>query len=166
MEEYCYFKDLKNFNLPPGSFQEIHQKTFFKGKVLVRISASNPVLVEIAGPRIEKVEVKGVKEFGFQVEADQDFYVGIQNRKGFFVKTSNVTVEFLMFSLKQAYDLFVKAKNLLVMLKDAPEYYDLQKESIKDLLKSLADLWGYYGYESKNMFKQLLNLIKKLERKI
>ena len=94
MEEYCYFKDLKNFNLPPGSFQEIHQKTFFKGKVLVKISASNPVLVEIAGPRIKKVEVKGVKEFGFQVEADQDFYVGIQNRKGFLLKLQMLRLNF------------------------------------------------------------------------
>ena len=164
LADTVYFKDIKSQILKPGAALEVRKKATFKGKVHVRISSTQPVLVNIAGPHIEQTEVRGVKEYSFTVEPGTEFYVGIRNKKGILAKSANVTLEVEMLGPKKVIEVYNRVKNMFSMLQEAPEFYELQKDNVKDILREVTDVWNQLGDEGKMLVKELMKLVKKLEK--
>ena len=164
MSTEIYHKDIQTFVLKPGEIQEHRHKAKMAGKVTIRISADNPVTVNIAGPHIEKTEVRGTREFGFTLEPDTEFYIGLQNPKsGFLAKAANATFEIEISGPKKAIDLLNKAKGAVQTISEVPDFYALQKDSIQTLLKESMEVWASLGNESKEVLKELMALAKKFE---
>jgi len=122
-------------------------------------------MINIVGPHVEQTEIRGVREYSFNVEPGTEFYIGIRNKTGFFIKSSSVTLEIEMYGPKKVIDIYNRVKNMLSMLQEAPEFYELQKDNIKELLKEVSEVWNQLGDEGKSIVKELVKLAKKLEQK-
>lgn len=164
LADTVYFKDIKSKRLEPGEIIEIRKKATFKGRINVRVTSDRPIMVSIAGPHVEQTEVRGAREYTFTVEPDTEFYIGVQNKRGIFVHPANVTLEVEMLGPRKAIEVYNKVKNMLSMLQEAPEFYEIQKENIKELLKEVTEIWNFIGSEGKSVVKELVKLTKKLEQ--
>ena len=162
--DYPYFKDAKSFTLEAGNSHETHKKAPFRGNVMIKISSTNPVNLNIDGPHVEKLEVSGSKEFMFPVEPDTEFFIGLQGKKSLFSDSSTVTLELQMLGAKKAYEVLEKVKNLISMLQDNPDFYELQKDAVKEVLKEVIEVWGQYGDETRKTVKELIALTKRMEK--
>jgi len=162
----AYYKDIRSYLLKPAERQEQKLRASHKGEVCIRIASDLPVSVDLTGPHIESTEVRGTKEFKFSIEPDTEFYVATQNKaRGFLAKPVNVTLEIEMSGSKKAIDVLEKAKSYLATLTEMPDFYDLQKDAVKELIKESMEVWTTLGGQGKATIKELMDLIKKLEAK-
>ncbi len=161
-----YYKDIKSQRISPGARQEYRYRAAFKGKMVIRISADNAVIINIAGPHIEQVEIKGTREFVFTVEPGTEVYVGLQSKGGWFASSANVTLEVEMYAPKKAVNVYERIKNMVSMLRELPEIYQLQRENVKELLKEVTEVWHVLGDEGRQLVRELMTVAKKLEEKM
>lgn len=149
--------------LEKESRQEIREKSLLKGKINIRITANKPVSVRIAGPHTELTQVKGTREFSFTIEPETEFFIAIQTPSGFFAKSAEVTVEIEKKGSKRALSVLEQVRNLTTMLRENPDFYELQKDTVKTVLAGVTEVWGHYGDESKSLVNELIATTKKLE---
>ena len=60
-----YKKDIRSFRVEKAGSRELRYVIPYGSSVTVRISATNPVIVTMAGPHVEQAEVMGTKEYKF-----------------------------------------------------------------------------------------------------
>jgi carbon monoxide dehydrogenase subunit G len=159
-----YKKDIQSFRVERGSSREIRYKIPYASTIVVRISASQPVDLTMAGPHIEQAEIVGTREFKFSSNPGNELVIRFQGKSGFFAKPSDVTVEIEMYTAKEATKVSEEVTNLLELLRDlGKDYYDLNKEYVQDVLKRLATVWKILDDETKAKAKELMTLAKKFE---
>jgi len=161
--DFPYHKDIRSFTLPAGARQEVRQKAKFKGRIQLRISSTGPVIFQITGPHVEQTEFQGTREVSFNVDPGTEFFIAFQNKSGFFVKPVSITVEVTMYGSKKAFEALEKVKNVTSLLRDTPDFYPLQREAVKEILKEAAEVWGHLDEEGKSVVRELIMLTKKLE---
>lgn len=164
--DHTHKKNINSYRLEKGAKQEIRDKPLLRGRVAVRVATNNPISVQVAGPHTEQVEIRGGKEFYFDVEPEQEFYIGLQALSGVFSKPAEVTVEVEIKASKKAVDLLERVKNLTSMLRDNPDFYDIQKDIVRDTLAQIVDVWGHYGPQTRQSVNELISTSKKLDSKV
>lgn len=161
-----YSRNVNKISLKPGETYDFKLHVPLKSLVKIKINSNNFVIVNISSQHLEQYTIRGFKKFVYRCDPDSEIYLSIQCKKGLFAKSSDVSIEVELLAPKIAVELYNKSKNILSMLKEIPEYYELNKELIKDILKKVIDVWDLIGSESKQTIKELINIIKKLDRKI
>jgi len=165
LPDYPYDKTLRSFTLMRGERQEIRKKARFKGKVDLRVTSNNPILLQIVGPHAEQREVHGTHEVSFDVSPGAEILIVTQNKQSFFTQPAYVTIELTMYGSKKACEVLEKVENMLSLLQDSPDFFDIQKEVVKEVLKEAAEIWGHLDEEGKQIVRNLIKLTKQLEEK-
>jgi len=159
-----YKKDIQSFRIEKGASRELRYTIPYGSSVVIRISASQPVLVTMAGPHIEQAELMGTKEYKFTAEPGTELVIRFQGKTGFFAKPSDVTVEVEMYTAKEAIKIGEELTNLLEVLRElGKDYYDLNKEYVREVLKNVSSVWKLLDGETKSKAKELMSLAKKFE---
>ncbi len=159
-----YKKDIQTFRVDKGTSRELRYVIPFGSLVTVRVSATQPVILTMAGPHIEQSEIAGTKEYKFTAEPGTELMIKFQGKSGFFAKPSDVTVEVEMYTAKDAVKVSEELTNLLEVLRElGKDYYDINKEHVQDVLKRLVGVWKLLDNETKSKAKELMTLAKKFE---
>ena len=159
-----YRKDVQSFRVEKGSEREVRYVIPYGSSVTLRVSATAPVLLTIAGPHMEQVELIGTREFKFTVDPGVDIVARFQGKTGLFAKASNITFEIEMYTLRDAIKVGEDIDNLLGVLKDlGKDYYVLNKEHVQETLKRMAVVWKFLDETTKSKAKELMNIAKKFE---
>jgi len=159
-----YKKDIQTFRVEKGAAKELRYVIPYGSSITLRVSATNPVIITMAGPHIEQTELAGTKEYRFTVEPGTELMVKFQGKTGFFAKPSDVTVEIEMYTAKDAVRISEELTNLLDVLRElGKDYYDLNKEHVQEVLKKLVSVWKLLDSETKTKAKELMSLAKKYE---
>lgn len=162
--DVLYKKDIQGFRIERGTTKEIRYPIPYASNVVVRISATAPVIIAMAGPHIEQSEVVGTKEYKFTAGPGSEFLIKFQGKEGFFVKPSDVTLEVELYTARDALRISEELKNLLEVLKElGKDYYDLNKEHIQDVLKRMVSVWNLLDEDTKSKARELMTLAKKFE---
>mgnify|MGYP005630685005 CR=1 FL=1 len=160
-----YKKDIQSFRVEKGASRELRYVIPYASSVVVRISASQPVAMAMAGPHIEQSEVVGTREFRFTTEPGTELMIRFQGKSGFFAKPSDVTIEIEMYTAREAVRISEELTNLLGVLRElGKDYYDLNKELVQSVLKKLASVWKLLDEETKRKARELMNLAKSFEQ--
>jgi len=118
----------------------------------------------MAGPHVEQMELMGTKEYKFTAEPGTELVIRFQDKTGFFAKPSDVTVEAEMYTAREAIKISEELTNLLEVLRElGKDYYDLNKEHIKEVLKNVSLAWKLIDEETKSKARELMSLAKKFE---
>jgi len=159
-----YKKDIRTFRVEKGATKELRFTIPYGSSVTMRLSATYPVMVTMAGPHIEQLELSGTKEYKFTVDPGTELLVKFQGKTGFFSKPSDITVEIEMYTAKDAIRISEELLNLLDVLRElGKDYYDINKEHVQDVLKRLVNVWKLLDDETKAKAKELMTLAKKYE---
>ncbi|ADI31950.1 hypothetical protein [Staphylothermus hellenicus] len=159
-----YKKDIQSFRVEKGGYKELRYKIPYASSVTIRVSATHPVLLNIAGPHIEQAEITGTREYKFTANPGSEAYIKFQGKSGFFAKPSDVTIEVELYTSKDAIKVSEELTNLLEVLKElGKDYYDLNKEHVQDVLKRIVNVWKILDNETKSKAKELMALAKKYE---
>lgn len=159
-----YKKDVQAFRIEKGSRKELHYRIPYGSAVSIRVSATSPVILNMAGPHMEQIKFSGVKEFKFTVDPGTDLYISFQGESGFFAKPSDITLEIELYTAKDAIEIGEEINNLLDVLNElGKDYYDLNKEHVKDVLRKIAKVWKILDSDTKKKAKELMELAKKFE---
>jgi len=159
-----YKKDIQSFRVEKEASREIRYKIPYASSIIVRVTASQPVSMTMAGPHIEQIEVVGTREFKFTSDPGNELVIKFQGRAGFFAKPSDVALEVEMYTSRDAIKVSEELTNLLGILKDlGKDYYDLNKEYVQDVLKRMVTVWRVLDEETRTRAKELMNLAKKFE---
>jgi len=166
MIEIVYKKDLQTITLKPGERREFRYKPELQSMVKIRLGSSGPLEIEIAGPHVERERIQGIKEYSFSSNPDSELMVGIQNPAiGFFGKPISVTVEVELLSDKKAVELLERVKGYLEAIREMPDFYEFQKEKIKETVQEIMEVWKLLGNSARQLCKELVETAKKLESK-
>jgi len=159
-----YKKDIRSFRVEKAGSRELRYVIPYGSSVTVRISATNPVIVTMAGPHVEQAEVMGTKEYKFTANPGTELMIRFQGKTGFFAKSSDITVEVEMYTTKEAVRVSEELSNLLEVLKElGKDYYDLNKEHVQEVLKKIVNVWKLLDEDTKSRAKELMSLAKKFE---
>ena len=159
-----YKKDIQSFRVEKAAFRELRYVIPYGSSVTVRVSATQPVIITMAGPHIEQAEVMGTKEYKFTAEPGSELLIKFQGKTGFFAKPSDVTVEVEMYTAKEAVRISEELTNLLEVLRElGKDYYDLNKEHVQEVLKKIVRVWKLLDEDTKSKAKELMAMAKKVE---
>ncbi len=159
-----YKKDIRSFRIEKGGSRELRYVIPYGSSITVRVSATNPVIVTMAGPHVEQAEVMGTKEYKFTADPGTELMIRFQGKTGFFAKSSDITVEVEMYTAKEAVRVSEELSNLLEVLKElGKDYYDLNKEYVQEVLKKIVNVWKLLDEDTKSKAKELMSLAKKFE---
>lgn len=159
-----YNKDVQKFRVDKGAVRELRYRIPFGSSVVVRVSASEPVDLTMAGPHAEEAEIVGVREFKFTGNPGDVLVIKFQGKQGFFAKSSNVTLEVEMYTSKDVVKVADEVANLLGALKElGKDYYTLNKEYVQDVLRRVASVWSLLNDEAKAKAKELMVVVKQFE---
>jgi len=158
-----YFKDIQSTYLKPGESRNYKFNAVFRGVVNIKVLCDSPIIVGIAASKPEKHVIKGSKEFNYQVEPDTEIYVSIQCKKGLFAKPANTTIAIEMLAPKRVIEFYTKVKNVLSMISEAQEFYEVHKRTIRELLDDSVSVWHLLGEEARQVVKDLVLTVKKLD---
>lgn len=162
--DVLYKKDVQGFRVEKGATKEIRYPIPYASNVVMRISASSPVIVTMAGPHIEQSEITGTREYKFTASPGSELVVKFQGREGFFAKPSEITLEVELYTAREALRTSEELKNLVDVLKTlGKDYYDLNKEHIQEVLKNMVNVWSLLDEDTKNKAKELMALAKTFE---
>ena len=159
-----YKKDIQSFRVDKGAVRELRYKIPFGSSIVVRVSASEPVNLTMAGPHIEETEIVGIKEFKFTSNPGNELVIKFQGKSGFFAKPSSVTLEVEMYTSRDVVKVADEVTNLLGVLKElGKDYYALNKEYVQDVLRRIASVWNLLDDETKTKAKELMTIAKRFE---
>lgn len=159
-----YKKDIQSFRVEKGAYREARYVVPYASNVVLRVSATYPVIITMAGPHIEQSEIAGTREYKFTADPGSELMVKFQGKTGFFAKPSDVTLEVELYTAKDAVKVSEELTNLLDVLKElGKDYYDLNKEHVQDVLKRLVNVWKLLDEETKRRARELMSVAKKFE---
>jgi len=159
-----YKKDVQGFRVDKGSTREIRYKIPYASLIVIRINATYPVDLTMAGPHMEHLELMGTREFKFNSNPGNELVIRFQGKSGFFAKPSDVTLEVEMYTSRDVIKISEEIKSLLGTLKElGRDYYMLVKEHIQNVLTKMSSVWGLLDEETKSQARELLSISKKFE---